>query len=1384
VRRLSGLAWWLVLAGLVATPAHGQSDFDPSGRRGRSGRPRPSTGSRAKPPAAKPPAAKPRADGPAPAPRRSRERPPDDSDPTEAKKPDVDTLIQRYTSSLLAKPHDAFPLQRLMELYRQRDGNIDKLVKDFEGRAAQAGADQFNAKLALAGIYAQAQRRGEAAKLLEQAIADKPKLAVPRLMLAAIAEQQNDKARARKHYEAALPLVVETVEKERVLRALMVLCVELKDFDAARQHHQKLVAAAGGSLFVKKELGSELLNRGHYKLAEEEFRKIVKAASGDNRALAPALRDLGKALAKQRKMSEALDVLTRARRSAGDQGGIRREILALLTEVYREQGKLTELITVLEAEPGRDFERNATIGQLYEETGQVDKALKAYRQALALDGKDIDVRVKLVHLLHTAGQLDEAIKEYEALIRAAPHNADFVFELCETLIQRGDRDKALKLVEDLERRSGNEADNLAAVADFYERIEEQERAVKVLERLAKVSSGDPQHLIDLGDRYFQHGDKKKAEATWLRIRTVVGNRARAAAVLGEVYLDHDMTSEALESFREAVKLAPANLRYKKQLATALERTAGALRSGAHRYREALTMWEQLLSKAGDDALLARECRTHIVSLWGILRELPEKVAPLGAKLAHRPPDLEAGRLLAEVHRRLNKLKESEQTLRKVIKLAPGDEESLLALERVLVLRRELAAAIDVLKKLVDVNPKRAREYYQRMSQYAAELYRDDDAIKYAARAVELSPGDATGHHRLGQMYRRRQDNERAMQEFRKAISKNDRLFRAYFDLAEILISSGKVEDADQLYRRVIRASRDEEFVMRGARLSMQINLGKGTLESLERELLPVALGNPQKPLYRRLLVELYGAMTFPLVHRARFGGGESAKKARDELTRIGTRAVKPLLDALTDENPSQQRVAIEVLAYVQNKGAGPALFMFASGQAERELRVRAMVACGALADPDLLERYEALLLPKQGEGELAASDSIAVAAAWGVARMGEKGEPLLRQLLRSPSPDIRALGALGLGLAGQREHADALAEVARSPESGPTARAAAVHALGELGTASQRSLLLALTDSPETPVKLAALLSLARLGARAGGGIPQDLGAVLAQSLLSDDGELRRTAIAAATAIVSADYRRGAALPVPDGAVSVTEVLRGLAPSGYRRDEQARALVALKTALTQAALDAVATSPERARVVAELTMSDLMPLIDAPGERTLEAGLRRELAAAAGAISRATVSGFVGLARHPSADVRKRAIEFLARRPEREAHEAIVSVLSDREPEVCKTALSSLRSLDQNAAAVTGLLRRSRHWSIRVRAAEALARIGNAKPSDRQLAVQALSHAAQSDRYALVREAALRSLAAIDRAAAAPVLDKVAASDREARLKRIARELKHRREVP
>ncbi|HWL88588.1 MAG TPA: tetratricopeptide repeat protein, partial [Polyangiaceae bacterium] len=958
-------------------------------------------------------------------------------------------LIDRYTHIALAQPGSPFPLQRLAQLYRDKEGNLNTLVADFEKRAAASGAEQYAATVTLAGIYKLDGRSDDAIKTYEKAIALKSNDTAALLALAHLLQDRGDTDGARKRYQQALAVQTTVADKEQTVRTLMELALDAKDFPGAKAMHRELVKMEPSSILVKGELGRELFTRNEFERAEAEFKEVVAAAAGDNRTLAPALKDLGKAQAKGHKNQEAIATLKKALSVAGSEAAVRAEIYQVITELYRADQQLPVLIKQIEDEHPGDFARLALLGSLYEETGDAANALKTYQRALAVNSRDIDLRLKIIRLLQSQGELDKAIAEYEALIRAAPNNPEFVFEQCDALIQRGDRARALRLLTQLEARAQGDEEVLGRLADFYGRIGESEKSLHVLTRLTQVSQNDPSHLVDLGDRYFQDGNTPLAVQTWRRILTTVSPRARALAALGDVYLEHDMTADALTVLREATQLEPQNLTYKKQLAGALER--------AHNYREARALWTELGEKAkkNGDKVLSRETRSHMVTLWGLERIIEQQIAPLTAQFQTNPPDVEAGRTLAEVQLHVRKLADAEGTLRRVIQLAPGDADSYLALERVLVQEGKLLDAIAVLEKLVVVEPKRARELYQRMAQYALQLYRDDDAIKYAARAVELSPEDAEGHRRLGEMYRSRQDTARAIVEFRAALSKNDRLYIVYFELADLLLSKGETDEADRLFRRVLRGAPDEELVARAARLSMQINLGKGTLESLEQELLPLAIGNPQKPIYRRLLVEIYGSLTFGLVARVkrtaspgatdaeRASATKDADEARVALARVGGRAVKPLLDALADQDAGQQRVAIDVLGYVQNKNAGAALFSYATGPGDPALRARAMIACGALRDPALLPRYQSLLFPK-GEAQIeegTPTDAVAVAAVWGLSRMQDKRAiAMLRNLTRHGTPEMRGLSVLGLGQLKDRGSISEIASVARNLDSGNVAR--------------------------------------------------------------------------------------------------------------------------------------------------------------------------------------------------------------------------------------------------------------------------------------------------------------------------------------------------------
>ena len=1261
--------------------------------------------------------------------------------------PDTKGQIPRFVAIVLAQPGAVFPLQRLAQLYRERDGNLEKALAEFSARSNVTGDDQYAVTLALAGLHRLDGDIEKARAAFERAIAQKPNDPAGHLALARALHDRGDLASARGAYERALEKQTVAVDREQTLRTLMTIVLDLKDFTAAKTFHDTLVKLQPQNLFLKAELGRELYNRNEFERASVELEGLVAAAAGDNRALAPALKDWGRSLAKAGKRDKALGALKRGLSVAGADAAVRTEIFETIAEIYRASQQLAELIQLLESEHPSDFARLALLGGLYDETGDADRAIATYRRALGVNPRHTDLHVRMVRLLQAAGKLDDAIREYEGLIRASKSNPTFVFELCEVLLQRGEREKALRELSSLESRLGNDEDNLARLADFYGKIEETDRSLRILQRLAQMSNNDPAHLVDLGDRYFQDGKKDLAVQTWKRILTAITPRALALAALGEVYVEHDMGREGVAALREAVSLDPKSLAYKKQLAAALEHSKG--------YAEARILYLELISIARDkqDRLLAREARSRLVLLWSLEHLLEAQIQPLMTLFAATPPDVEAGRTLGEVFNYLKRPSEAENILRKLTELVPGDADALLGLERVYSQTGKLEQAILVLEKLVKLDPKLARDSYQRMAQYATKLFREDDAIRYAAKAVELNPEDAEGHRRLGDMYRARRDDEKAIFSYRAALSKNARLFPVYFQLADLFLIKGHVDDADRLFRQVVRSSPDEDFVARAARASMQIHMGSGTLETLEQDLLPLTIANPRKLLYRKLLLDIYGSLTFELVQRARFGSPADAIEARRTLAGIGARAIKPLLDALLDNEGGQQRTAIEALGFVSNRNAAIPLFTYATGNADQALRVKAMASAATLASPDLLPRLEGLFAGKIDVKHEGATRAILPAAAWAVARSNDRRAlPLLAKLQSHESAEVRAIATIGLSLLGDEKAVSTMGDLALDPSAEKNVRVAALLGFAARSPSKLGKLAGRIFQQQDPLVRslYLGLYAQAEPAART----------TLLQPLLADFvfGE-REASARALYEVLRGDSTATPLLPKLRAAVmaslelhSVTDLTKLALPTALStREAIPRLLETHQVAFARACAEGLETRNP------EATLS----LLDEASHMQEDTAFQSRLGE--------TLASLPNLAKYAetgSATTRAATYRLLTRATASPASAAALvkglAVRSEAAPILIESMPSPMPQVAEGP--LEQLLASDPRWEIRRLAALALAKHAGTR---REELSQTLARAAKEDPFAIVRDAALQTLETLDHQEARKLATLLATTDPE-----------------
>ena len=1290
-------------------------------------------------------------------------------------------IIARYKRILAKSPGDRDALNKLRGLYKKHR-TVGLLVSEYEKELAKKPGD-FALLVVLGHLELGEGKKAEALAYYEKAGAARPDDPGLATALGDLYRDAGDTDKARAAYDRALAKTSDKKDRKQLLRGLANLALDKNDIASARKYFQKYIEADPADVQIRLDLADAL---ARHKLFDEAIAALKTAEDklkSDPSQRLDVIARIGQTFEAAGKDGDAIREYRRAIGLSQRGYYLRKELTERIVEIHRRKQELPALLASFEKEwkvGARDHFEWDVLARLYEETGSQEKALEAYKKAVAKAPYELETQRRLIALYENAGRDADALRRYEAVIVIAPGEPRFQLELAERYWRRGEEKKALAMLKKLEARFSGDAGVHSALADLYTRWGKEELALKSYERLTSIEPEELSHLVNLGDQYFQRGDKKKALAVWKRILGQKG--ATGYAKLGEVYAEHDMPNEALEMYGKAIKLKPKEAELYKGRARVFERQK--------KWGEAVADWERALTllptgKAHRPA--RRDIRREVV---GLLKKsggstLGSRIDQWEKAFAKKPPDLEAGYYLAEAHLRNLQNKSARVVLEKILTLAPDDLDATETLVKVYRAQRELDKAVALLEKLAAASPGREREYFNQIAEIKTDQHKDTEAIEYAQKALAKSPKDPLAYHQLGERYEAMQQYERAITAYEKAIELDARQYRAYFALARLYRNASRLEKAAALYREVITRATDEDVLDRAGDEAIDLEELTGTLGELERVIAPLAFTMAHKDIYRRKLVQLYERYVPVLVARWHRGDAAGKKAAQAELERLGAHGLKPLLEALSDDKDSgQQRIAVGVLGYLGNRGAAGPLVRLARQAAPAvptptlsptrarlgtlvpneglELRVEALVGAGRLGDPRTIPD----LIELANHTELAMRE----AATFALGMTGDKRAlaPLLRAL-DDRRDSVQTLACLGLARLGDRKAAPELIGVVRDLQRRDETRAACAFALGVAGDPrAVQPLSEALADGQGELQRLAAW-SLGRLGDRRA--LPALLGAYFAKR------DRVRDAVAWALPRVAAgqaggdDAVRYLDYPMRAGKLDAHAAVTQLAPQGGDPPLSPLLLVGREADLGGAVRGALS----RHRDALVRVLEDLDSRAGGVGLGPLTARLdaapakdRAQVIAVLDKLGVTLLPDLEKLAAHRDPMVRRRALSVAGKVAAPASRALIERGLGDDELSVREGAmLAAAHYAARKGPRASDLVRRvieklsSQSWQERVAAARALGEMGAA--ADRE----ALARAATSDDKAFVREAAVMSVGRLGGAGALDVLVQAADHRRE-----------------
>jgi len=960
------------------------------------------------------------------------------------------TDVARYKAILRGNPHEAQALAKLLELYR-RYRTIDVLKDEYQ-KLLDKNADDASALVVMGRLQHATGDDARAVELFQRAVASKDDDAQAWLLIGELQKAANKPKDARAAYDKALGRAAARDMKKKALRALADLALATGDTDGASAYFTQFLALDPTNAQLWLERGDAMLAAGKRELALESYTAAEKLLGADPAKRVEVVARRGQALEGLGKDDDAVVEYRRAIRLAPKGYYLEVELTGRIVDIFRRRQGLAQLLAQYEKdwpEGARGHFEWDTLGKLYEETGAQDKAIAALKRAVAKAPWELETQRRLIQLLENSGRDDEALVAYEAVVRAAPGEARFQLDLAERYWRRGQEKKALDALARLETRFPQDAGVLSAIADMYTRWGKEELAIAEYERLAKLEPDDPGHLVTLGEQYWTKGDKARANATWRRL--ITGGKASGFAKLGEVMAEHNQPGEARINFDKAVAADPKNAENYKARAAFLE--------AQKQYAEALGDWERVLDMVGQkptDRLARREARRHYVSVITKLGGNKEATKKLEWDTRARTGEIEAGYLLVDYYGKRPQKDQPLKALEELHRRVPDDQDLILDLVKVYKDQRKFGLAVDALQDLLKIAPSREREIYSMISGIKTEERKDGEAEEWMKKALAKSPNDPAAYEHLAENYVAMQRFPDAIAAYEKTVSLDAHNSKAQFALAELYVQGGEPMKAAELLRKVLRTQTDEETIGHAGRQAIDLEEMTDTLGELEKVLSPLSFMMAHKPIYRRVLVELYLRYVPRLVAREAHGNDDVRKAARAELARIGGHGLPPLLEALRDEKEvSQQRVAVAVLGRLGNKGAAAPLVHMARQEPakdvrrfgtlqdspDREVRVDALVAAGRLGDPSVL----ADVLPMMDNHEIAMRE----AATFALGRSGDKRAvaPLLKAL-DDRRPSAQVLACFGLAQIDDPRIGAPLIAAVSDARRHDAARAACAYAIG------------------------------------------------------------------------------------------------------------------------------------------------------------------------------------------------------------------------------------------------------------------------------------------------------------------------------------------------
>lgn len=344
------------------------------------------------------------------------------------------------------------------------------------------------------------------------------------------------------------------------------------------------------------------------------------------------------------------------------------ELKVKLAAVLESSGRITEAIEVyeglLEGMKGQDLlPVYNSLGYLYAQKGDNNKAISFYLKALELNKDDANIYHNLSLLYEKTGQKDKANQYLAKVIELRPDSKDDKLKLAGNLLETG-------MIQDAEKNAGEflkdhpgSKDAWLLMARIAEKKSDRAALKTAYERILGLDPLNSTVMYNLGVMEYDSGNQNKASEYFEKYIVSSPDDETARSLLFDIYRAQKKDDLAYREASAVIKLKPDESECWEYVYEYL--------NIKQRYSDIVSIMEEGIEKNPRDVNI----RKYLIAAYLKTGKENLAITHMKAALELQPKDEEMLMQLARLYEKQNKSKEALEAYQKALGLNPDNEEA-------------------------------------------------------------------------------------------------------------------------------------------------------------------------------------------------------------------------------------------------------------------------------------------------------------------------------------------------------------------------------------------------------------------------------------------------------------------------------------------------------------------------------------------------------------------------------------------------------------------------------------------------------------------------------------------------------------------------------------